>query len=353
MAKGKSTVHPYSPSWIDRFFDWVERLPIPKYLFFLLLYVIAVVGHHAILWSQGLLPTGEFSQSLLFSVYMWGFLQVAAYSYLRNAANDAITKFKLALNLSAPEFEKVKSSFVNLSPRGALIGAAIAILAIFLIGFGGYFQILSPLFSASAVTLLFSAINLAFITPFAVGFFYYVIRSLILVPKIFDRVTRINLFNLNPLYVLARFTSRAGMIFLVYLLLNFLTAGNWGSEEAGEAITVFYLFFNSGFAILAFVLPLLGIHRRLEAAKESAVEANNDLIELGFAKMQALVKAGKHEAVPRLRASNSALLEYRQELAKISTWPWDGATLRTFITALAVPMIVWAVQQVLQRTLVK
>jgi hypothetical protein len=353
MAKGKPAAVTYPPSWIDRFFDWVERLPVPKYLFFLLLYIFTIVGHHAILWSQGVMPAGEFSPSLLFSVYMWGYINMAAYSYLRSAAAEAISKFKPALSLSSIEFEKVKSSFINLSPRGALIGGAIAILATLLLGFGGYFQVLSPLFSARVATVLFSAMILAFFSPFAFGFFYYVIRSLIAVPKIFDRVTRINLFNLSPLYVLARFTSRAGMIFIVYLLLNFLTAENWGSEEAGEAITIFYLFFNSGFAILAFVLPLLGIHKRLEAAKEKAVEANNNLIESGFAKMQALVRAGKHDSVPRLRASNSALLEYRQELAKISTWPWDTATLRTFITALAVPMIVWGFQQFVLQALVQ
>ena len=101
------------------------------------------------------------------------------------------------------------------------------------------------------------------------------------------------------------------------------------------------------------MLPLLGMHARLVDAKARAVEANNDLIEAGFDKMQGLVKAGKHDAVPRLRASNSALLEYRQELAKISTWPWDPGTLRTFITALLVPMTVWIVQQVLLRTVVR
>jgi hypothetical protein len=142
------------------------------------------------------------------------------------------------------------------------------------------------------------------------------------------------------------------MIFVAFLVINLISAPLYGGSDAGS-IGLFYLLFNGLLSVLAFGLPLLGIHRRLEAAKESAVEANNDLIEQGFAKMQALVKSGKHDAVPRLRASNSALLEYRQELAKISTWPWDTATLRTFLTALAVPMTIWIVQQVLQRTLIQ
>lgn len=180
------------------------------------------------------------------------------------------------------------------------------------------------------------------------GFFYMVVRSLIYINRIYDKVKRINLFNLTPLYALSGFTSRVGMIFVVFVMLNFAS-----SSLFEEGFTFFYIIVNGLWAVLAFILPLVGIHNRLVAVKESAVEKNNDLIEEGFAKMQALVRKGKHKDVPSLRASNSALLEYRQELAKISTWPWDGATLRTFITALAVPMTVWIVQQVLLRTVVK
>jgi len=101
---------------------------------------------------------------------------------------------------------------------------------------------------------------------------------------------------------------------------------------------------------MVFLLPLLGIRARLMTAKEEATLRNNQLINRGFAELQRKVERGSVEEINRIRAANSALLEYRHELSKISTWPWDPATLRTFITALLVPMTTWVVQQLLLRT---
>jgi len=201
---------------------------------------------------------------------------------------------------------------------------------------------------ASALTIL-----LFLGSPFAFGFFYFVFRSLVGINRLYRKVKHINLFNLGPLYVLSRFTSRVGMLFILYLVVNSLTTGAWGSQESGEAIAGFYLVFNGLIAILVFVLPLWGIHIRLAMAKEVASTENNQMIQEHFSAIQKNVKQGKIDKVTSLRAGNAALLEYRAELSKISTWPWDTATLRTFITALAVPMIVWGVQQFLQLTLIK
>jgi hypothetical protein len=140
------------------------------------------------------------------------------------------------------------------------------------------------------------------------------------------------------------------MLFILYLVLNFFTSEAWGSPEAGRAVAGFYYILNGLIAIFAFVLPLWGIHVRLAAAKDAASMENNQLIQEHFAAIQKNVKQGKVAKVSALRIGNAALLEYRQELSKISTWPWDTATLRTFVTTLAVPMTVWIVQQVLIRT---
>lgn len=121
------------------------------------------------------------------------------------------------------------------------------------------------------------------------------------------------------------------------------------SGTQNHATTLFYSFLHGTLAILVFLLPLLGIHARLVTAKEEATQKNNHLINKGFAELQRKVERGSAAEIARLRTANSALLEYRQELSKISTWPWDPSTLRTFITALLLPMTTWAVQQLLLR----
>jgi hypothetical protein len=46
-----------------------------------------------------------------------------------------------------------------------------------------------------------------------------------------------------------------------------------------------------------------------------------------------------------------ALMEFRTELKGVSTWPWSPGTLRNFITALLLPIVLWGLQQVITRYL--
>ena len=44
---------PYPPSWVDRFTDWVERLPIPWWLFYLIVGLLLEAFQVYVLWSGG------------------------------------------------------------------------------------------------------------------------------------------------------------------------------------------------------------------------------------------------------------------------------------------------------------
>ncbi len=334
---------------MDRFFDWVDRLPIPYLSFYIFWYVFIVLSQHVSLWLEGTLKTGEFV-SIVFVQNVWFVFIPAFWHFVRNSGMVAMDRFRPALHVSEKEFDELKYRFTHLSRRTGwtltIVGFLLIILSLPL--FESYY---GPLFF-SPTTLVTTTVIGFLIAPVNVGAFYSVIRMLFSIDGFYARVKRINLFNLTPLYALSTFTSRVGLVFIFFLVLNLMTPYIIGSSTS-DPIEIFYIFFNGSFAVFVFVLPLLGVHRRLEYVKEQAIEANNDLIEDGFAKMQALVKAGRHNAVPRLRASNSALLEYRQELNKISTWPWDAGTLRGFITALLVPMTIWVVQQILLRTVAR
>ena len=106
-------------------------------------------------------------------------------------------------------------------------------------------------------------------------------------------------------------------------------------------------------AIGAFILPLGGIHARLVAEKERVSKENDERLEAAYKRLHQRIDKNQLKDITVLRSSISALLELRHEIEKISTWPWEAGTLRTFLTALLVPMSVWIVQQVLLRTVVK
>lgn len=339
-------------SWIDRFFDWVEGLPLPAFLFYLVLYFVLVSLHHITLWLGGVLPVGQFSKSILLTIDFWLILQMAAFHYFRNQAEIALLKFRPALGLGPKEFERIRFSFVNLSARSTLITSLFVTIPLGLLIFIAPFEIVSSVFGATPLT---SAVTLILLlgAPFAFGFFYFVFRSLFWINRLYQRVKKINLFNLESLYAFSSFTSKVGMLFILYLVLNYLTSDAWGSQQSGEAITSFYFFLNGGIAVLAFVLPLWGMHVRLVAEKERVSDENNRRLEDAFWGLQSRMDKGKLADIAQFRNGISALMDFRTEIKKIATWPWDTGTLRTFLTALFVPLTVWVVQQLLLRAVVK
>jgi hypothetical protein len=343
----EARVLPKSVTLIDRVYDWIERLPIPGLLFFGLFYIVVVGIHHALMWADGSLPAGEFSNSILLTMYLWASISPATYYYLRGVAEKTIDSFRPALDVNDAEFEAIRLDLTRLPRKGGafLIWLTVAVM---LAAAPTLPTIVDSHFFTPSSRFLTSPVLFA-IAPFSFANFYFAFRSLGAVSRAYDRVKRINLFNLSPLYGLSVFTSRVGMVFVLYTLLNLLTTEAWGDSGTGETITAFYLVLNNFIALLAFIVPLYGIHLRLVAEKERVSEENNARLNKAFWDLQNKMDTGKLDDIGQFRTGVSALMEFRGELKKIPTWPWDAGTLRQFLTALFVPLTVWSLQQVLLR----
>lgn len=342
-----SPARPKSVSLVDRVYDWVEDLPIPAALFFALFYVTITGGHHLLMWADGSLPPGEFSQPVLLSLYLWATISPATYFYLRRVAVNIIDGFRPALDISDSEFAELRTEFSRQSRRaGQWMLALVALTMIAAIP--SIQAVVDSHFFTPYSQFLFWPVMFV-IAPFSFATFHFAFRSLGMVGRVYDRVKQINLFNLSPLYGLSVFTSRVGMTFILFTLLNLVTANAWGDSGSGDTIVAFYLVVNSAIALLAFIVPLYGIHQRLVAEKERVSEENNARLNKSFWDLQNKMDSGQLEDIGQFRTGISALMEFRAELKKIPTWPWDAGTLRQFLTALFVPLTVWGLQQILLR----
>ena len=61
------------------------------------------------------------------------------------------------------------------------------------------------------------------------------------------------------------------------------------------------------------------------------------------------VDGARMSELGELKDQLSTLLTFRVEIAKISTWPWNPATLRGFLSALLVPIALLVIQNLLSR----
>jgi hypothetical protein len=102
-------------------------------------------------------------------------------------------------------------------------------------------------------------------------------------------------------------------------------------------------------AVACFVLPLRGMHRRLAAEKDRMLAEVASRFETVFARLHERVDQAVLTDADKFNLQITSLSAEREMLARVSTWPWEPATVTGFLTTLGLPVILWVVQRVLER----
>jgi hypothetical protein len=104
-------------------------------------------------------------------------------------------------------------------------------------------------------------------------------------------------------------------------------------------------------AVLVFTLPLVGIRRRLVSQRDALLLDSSKRIRRLGAVVGIAVDEGRYETAGQLKDALDALEHDRENIARKSTWPWEGATLSRFGAALLLPLLTWLITNVLGRLL--
>ena len=155
------------------------------------------------------------------------------------------------------------------------------------------------------------------------------------------------LFDLSPLYAFSGLTSQTAVGLLIYDYMWFVTAPELLSTSAGIGMTVFFAVVS----IVTFMWPLLGVHGRLVQEKQRLLRESSQRLGAMIAELHGRVDAGELHSRDELHVIIGSLESEKSMLTGIPTWPWRPATLRGFVTALLLPLVVFVLQFVLQRFL--
>jgi hypothetical protein len=170
-----------------------------------------------------------------------------------------------------------------------------------------------------------------------------------------DRIHRqaddVNLLDPAPIYAFSRLTSQAALGLLVLIAALVSTAGAFlfTSDEATRLAVGFTYAAFAAMAISSFVLPLWGMHRRLVAEKERLQSASSVRLTALLTELDhdvAGVRLARADGLNKLLAS---VLSERDVLARLPTWPWQAATLRGFVSALLLPVVVYLLARAAER----
>jgi hypothetical protein len=345
--ENKTAAQPYPPSWIDRLTDWVERLPGPAWLYYLAVALVLALVRAIAAWIDGSYPVGTFFPVHVLnagsSLYM-----LLALHYLDDRAAAALADFRPVLNVDDAGYERLRYQFTTMPVRPVLVWSIIGLV------FGVANQPL--LFTETQIqSLKMYTSPLATVVDVGTAglswmvnaiFAYHTIRQLRLVSRTYIQNTNVNIFETAPLYALSRVTAITAIAVLFITYLYGAIWNNWQFQTAADA-SVAIAFVLVAFA--TFVLPLLGAHRLLQeekARRKSEVarqmQAVTDDLHHRTSARDYSDMAGINDAIDSLTKEQSAL-------DKVSTWPWEPETMRAVVTALLLPVVLWAITRVLER----
>jgi len=205
--------------------------------------------------------------------------------------------------------------------------------------------------TTSAATTLLIVLYIIFQTPFYLVLIYHTLRQLRLVASIHAMAKHINLFQLIPVYAFSALTARTGIaivLLIYYTYFFFFYLDVQGSAAPGLIVTTVLIFFFL-VALACFVLPLNGMQRRLAQEKSRLLAEANSRLELTLSELHRRVDDAEYDKVDGIQKTLAALKAEHEVIDRISTWPWRIETLRSFLSIIALPIIVDLVSRFLER----
>ena len=354
----RRTNRPYPPSWIDRLNDWVNRLPAPPWVFYLclwlLLLIIAESGHR---WLDGIHPSERLPWIYVpFSLYGAYFL--AAIHYLDTWAKTAWNAFRSTLNLDETEQALLFYQLTTMPARTTwlLTAATLASVVILTRPLITPLLVAMGLFHQSVAATLIDLGLFYFNALIVVIFIYHTLRQLRWVSRIHEAATRINLFHLRPLYSLSGLTARtAGILLLVGSIVQ-QQAGNHGELTSDPYVLRISMLFTlistvlfSLLAVAVFLLPLLGLHQQLLREKERLQAEASSRLQAHMQELHQRIDDRQLKDADAINKHMASLALERDILARLPTWPWQPGTLNLILSAVFLPIVLWFLQQVLER----
>jgi hypothetical protein len=339
---------PYAPSWIDRTMAWIETLPLPVWVGYILLYLLATLYVQVGVWLSG---SPSFNADIRYPLAnaVWMAVPIAALHYLSAEGKRALAAFRRAMNADDETVRRLEYRLTRI-PKWPVLGinAALALILILLTSRDPALVAPEPLSPITMLMLLaYSSLGFSFVPIFV----YQTLRQLRVVAEMYAMVEHVNVFNLQPLYVLSGLTAKtaAAWILLANLTLVLNVVFNFGMQGMELSFTIPLLLAQVFFALLAFIVPLWGVHRRIEQDKDRVLEQNSRRLESAYRELERRMAEGDLADMDAFHKGAMALMAFRKEIESISTWPWQPATFRGFLSAVLLPIFLFVVQQALVR----
>jgi hypothetical protein len=334
-------------SWLQRLVTWLDQLPGPIWVVYLILLVGGSLLWHVAAWSKGDVAFGTVDPPSLY----WGFLGPALLwiaAFLERGTAASFAAFRPILTLPADEIERLRRTLMAIPARPAWIITALSAVATVVSVLAEpdrYIEGLPP------VLIVGLFISQTVYTSILFQLLYWLVRQTTAVRRSLAHSVAIDVFRPGPLNAFATLTARPGIAISLLVAAGVPITSASITAETFLVSSAPYLVLPPVIAILAFVLPLTGAHARLVEQKARLRDEAERRVEATLGELNRDVDGRDMTRADGLNKALGSLVIQRDILAKLPTWPWSTATLRTFVSALLLPIVLFLIQQALSRVI--
>lgn len=176
---------------------------------------------------------------------------------------------------------------------------------------------------------------------------YHTLHQLRMVNEIYTKHTRINLFQLGPLYSLSSLTALTaigiGIPTYLWFQINILSADSSYLSDIFQTIVLGIVI------VVTFISPLLGAHSLLEKEKQRLNDEVARRMEATIARLHKQIDNDVLDDRAALKETLDGLVTEQGVIQKLRTWPWRTETVGGLGLAFLLPILIWVVQRVLER----
>ena len=286
---------------------------------------------------------GGISRGALTAAMLW------AFGYLERVATAAFDDFRPALLLATESADRLRDEMTVVPWAPSLwltAGAAGLTAAIFALdpASSGIVGLSSPV---AAILYLVQA----FATAILLIVLYRLLRHMQLVQQALARWVVVDPFRPGPLNALSRITATTGVTLV--LLVGSSTFVVPLPSDLGAFLLNWapYVIAPPVIATIAFVVPLYGTHQRLVAEKARLHGEADERLKGLLTEVNRAIDDRDLDGLDPLTRAVAAVLQQREIVAKLSTWPWSSGTARGFLSAILLPIALFVAQRFLAQVL--
>ena len=337
-------------SWLEWLLDAIDRVPGPRWstyagAFVVWMLLVASAGYldhtFPFPWISPVLAVGP----LLGLGLLWATQSLSGFATRTLAALEPI------LTIGPDERETVARDLTRTPPIWAAVALVVGTVS------GVDSLITTPESwgvpaSWPPVTAALGIVVAVLNTTVILVFVARLLHQTLVIDRIHRGAVRIDLSRLEPLYGFAAYLSRAAIL-LIGIAIGGFSLVILAVARTFTLATSDYFLFGATLvvSVVAFVIPVRGLHDRISEEKDRRLSEVHASLATVLAEMERRVAVGDLEGAGRLNDAISAANAAVAVVAHAPTWPWRPETLRSFVSAVLLPVVLWAMITVLGRVL--